>query len=202
MSSNTKKLPNWGVRCGEEIRDVDGTLRGFLTAVDVDADDEPLIADLHGLFGHDNPIRRGRRGGTFMCVSDSNVSADFVLDDSRKVQLLAKGRQTAVYGRHPKTLNLWTWEHSPESVFDGDAELPAIAELRVVTREQIDAILSAHGYAPGKGSKAKSPEEKSELSKREKAIEADLNKTAPKHAVAAGHGRGGFSFSTTERRAR
>jgi AAA domain len=178
IGRKTRFVPNLGVLLGGSV-EFNGEHAGYLTAIDIDADDESVIAEVSELFGYSNPIRRGRRGGTFFCITTGLAETqNFVRDDENKVQLLRDGAQSVVFGVHPKTLKLFRWETVPMDGASVSAKLPALSDLPIVSSEQIGVLLAKHGFERGNSSKATSPEEKSALSKREKEIEADLNKTA------------------------
>jgi hypothetical protein len=187
IGRKTRYVPNLGVLLGGSV-EVNGEHVGYLTAIDVDTDDESAIAMFSELFGYANPIRRGRRGGTFLCITDESYSKDFVRkrgsdgfiegDDENKIQFLRTGKQTVVLGVHPETLKRFQWETVPMDGAPEQAVIPHLAELPVVSSDQLEAILTKLNFERGKGSKETSPEEKASLSKREREIEAELRKTA------------------------
>jgi KaiC/GvpD/RAD55 family RecA-like ATPase len=190
IGRKTRYVPNIGVLCGLPV-EIDGEHVGYLTALDVDTSCPHVLTTFSELFGYSNPVRRGRRGGTFLCITDQRESKDFKRspdaegyiddgEDENAVQFISGDKQTVVFGVHPKTSKRFQWETAP---MDGEASnvpmLP-IAALPVISTAKLEEVLSSLGFERGKGSKATSPEERTALSKRERAIEADLNKTAPK----------------------
>ena len=188
VGATTKLVPNLGVKCGEAVM-IDGVLAGYLTAADVDTACPQVAAAFSKMFGYSNPIRRGRRGGTFLCITDEKESKDFTRradaegyiddgEDENAVQFLRAGKQTVVFGVHPKTMKRFRWETAP---MDGEPEPTAmlpVSQLPVISTAQLEEVLSSLGFERGKGAKATSPEERTALSKREKEIIDDLGKTA------------------------
>jgi hypothetical protein len=188
IGRKTKYVPNIGVLCGGSV-EIDGEHAGYLTALDVDTACPHVLATVSELFGYGNPVRRGRRGGTFLCLTDANDSKDFTRrpdsegyiddgDDENKIQFLREGKQTVVLGVHPKTLKRFQWETVPMDGEPAHAPILPITELPIISTALLEEILAKLGFERGSSSKVTSPEEKSALSKREKEIEADLSKTA------------------------
>jgi AAA domain-containing protein len=189
IGRKTKFVPNLGILLGGSV-EIGGDYAGYLTGIDIDTDDEHVVAMFGELFGYDNPIRRGKRGGTFLCITDASDSKDFTRkpgsegfiegDDENKIQFLRTGKQTVVLGVHPATLKRFQWEAVPMDGAPETCAIPPVAQLPIVSTAQLETILAKLCFERGSSTKEKSPEERSALSKRGKEIEADLDKTAPK----------------------
>jgi hypothetical protein len=179
LQQNTRRTPNLGVLCGLPVKSQSG--EGYLTAIDVDTADETTIKLLSELFGNANPIRRGKRGGTFICITDDNVSKDFtrpagsehfIADgDDNKVQFMRDGRQTVMAGIHPKTLKPFQWQTVGTAE---PAQIPAVAGLPVVTTGELEALLASRGFQRGSSSKQLTAEGKTTFEKRWRALKAEL----------------------------
>jgi hypothetical protein len=188
IGRKTGYVPNIGVLCGLPV-EIDGEHVGYLTALDVDTACPHVLTTISELFGYSNPVRRGRRGGTFLCITDESVSKDFTRrpdsegyidgDDENKIQFLREGKQTVVLGVHPATLKRFQWETAPMDGEPAHAPILPITELPIISTALLEEILAKLGFERGSASKVTSPEEKSALSKREKEIKAELSKTAP-----------------------